>query len=413
MSIVRPFKAIRPDKKYVEDVISLPYDVMNRQEACQMAEGNPYSFLKICRSEIDLPQQQDPYNKEVYAKAKDNIAQFLNKGIFVQEDAPALYIYRQVMEGRVQTGIVGCVSIDEYQNNTIKKHEFTRVEKEKDRINHFDICNAHTEPVFLTYRDDKRIDLLVEGWITNHKAEYDFTTADGISHTLWIVDDKKTVEGLTEVFGEVPSMYIADGHHRSASACKVGLKRREENPDYTGEEEFNFFMAVIFPDRDLNIFDYNRVVKDLNNNTPEEFLNKIKLAGFLVEEKGTQTYRPEKKHDFAMFLEEKWYKLIAPSKLVTDHPIDSLDVAILQNNLLDPILAIKDPRTDKRIDFVGGIRGLKELEDRVNRDMKVAFAIYPVDITDLLKVSDENMVMPPKSTWFEPKLGSGLFIHQL
>lgn len=413
MAIVRPFRAIRPAQKYADKVISLPYDVMNREEAEEMAKGNPYSFLHICRSEIDMPQQKDPYDKSVYEKAKSNIEDFLKKGVFTQDEEPCLYIYRQVMDGRVQTGIAATVSVDEYQNNTIKKHEFTRVEKEQDRINHFDLCDANTEPVFLTYRDDKRLRLLIEGWIGQHKPTYDFETGDGIKHTLWVMDDPQRVVHVTELFEEIPSLYIADGHHRSASACKVGLKRREEHPDYTGDEEFNFFMAVLFPDSDLHIFDYNRVVKDLNGNTAERFLDKIKEAGFRIEKKGTDIYHPEGKHCFAMFLEDNWYKLTAKEEIIPNHVIDSLDVAILQNHILNPILGIEDPRTDKRIDFVGGIRGLEELEKRCHKDMKVAFAVYPVEITDLLTVSDNNMVMPPKSTWFEPKLGSGLFIHAL
>lgn len=413
MATVKPFKAIRPDAKYADKVISLPYDVMNRKEAAEMAADNPYSFLHICRAEIDLPEQENAYDQSVYEKARDNIAERLASGVFVQEDKPALYIYRQIMDGRVQTGIVGCVAVDEYQNNTIKKHEFTRVEKEKDRINHFDVCDADTEPVFLTYRDDKRIRTIMEGYVANHEPEYDITSDDGIQHTLWVVDDPELVKSLTDLFDEIPALYIADGHHRSASACKVGLKRREEHPDYTGDEEFNFFMAVIFPDNDLKIFDYNRVVKDLNGSTSEEFLDKIREAGFDVEEKSSDIYYPEGKHIFAMFLDGKWYKLTARDSIIPDHVTESLDVAVLQNSLLHPILGIEDPRTDKRIDFVGGIRGLEELEKRVNDDMEVAFAVYPVDVDDLLRVADNNMVMPPKSTWFEPKLGSGLFLHSL
>ena len=413
MATVKPFKAIRPDAKYADKVISLPYDVMNRREAAEMAAENPYSFLHICRAEIDLPEQEDAYDRSVYEKARDNIAERLENGVFVQEEKPALYIYRQIMDGRAQTGIVGCVAVDEYQNNTIKKHEFTRVEKEIDRINHFDICDADTEPVFLTYRDDKRIRSIMEGYVANHEPEYDITSEDGIQHTLWVVDDPELVQSLTGLFDEIPALYIADGHHRSAPACKVGLKRREEHPDYTGDEEFNFFMAVIFPDNDLKIFDYNRVVKDLNGNSKEEFLAKIQEAGFEVEEKGSDIYYPEGKHIFAMFLDGKWYKLTAKDSIIPDHVTESLDVAVLQNSLLHPILGIEDPRTDKRIDFVGGIRGLEELEKRVNDDMEVAFAVYPVDVEDLLRVADNNMVMPPKSTWFEPKLGSGLFLHSL
>lgn len=413
MATVRPFKAIRPDEKYASKVVSLPYDVMNRKEAAEMAEGNPYSFLHICRSEIDMPQQEDPYDRSVYEKARDNIDAFLKDGIFVSEERPALYLYRQIMDGRVQTGIVGCVAVDEYKNNTIKKHEFTRVEKEIDRINHFDVCDTNTEPVFLTYRDDKRIRSIMEGFAAANDPVYDVTAADGVQHILWIIDDEKIIDGLVSLFDQIPAMYIADGHHRSASACKVGEKRREENPDYKGDEEFNFFMAAIFPDNDLKIFDYNRVVKDLNGNTCEEFIAKVQASGFAAYDMGEDPYYPEGKGIFSMYLEGRWYKLTASEDIIPDHVIDSLDVSVLQNNLLGPILGIEDPRTDKRIDFVGGIRGLEELVRRAEDDMKVAFAVYPVDVDDLLEVADNDMVMPPKSTWFEPKLGSGLFMHRL
>lgn len=413
MATLRPFKAIRPSEEHASKVVSLPYDVMNREEAAAMAEGNPYSFLHICRSEIDLPEQENQYDRAVYEKAKSNIEEFLEKGIFIKEEKPVLYLYRQIMDGRVQTGIVGCFAIDEYDDNIIKKHEFTRVEKELDRINHFDVCDTNTEPVFLTYRDDKRIRSLMEGFAESNDPVYDVTTADGIQHILWVIDDQGVIDGLVSLFGEIPALYIADGHHRSASACKVGKKRREENPDYSGDEEFNFFMATIFPDEDLKIFDYNRVVKDLNGNTKEEFIGKAQKAGFIVEEKGEEIYYPEKKHVFSMYLDGRWYKLTAKDEIIPDHVTDSLDVAILQNSLLHPVLGIEDPRTDKRIDFVGGIRGLGELKRRADNDMKLAFAVYPVDITDLLTVADNDMVMPPKSTWFEPKLGSGLFLHSL
>lgn len=413
MALVRPFKAVRPDKKYVEKVISLPYDVMNRQEAADMAAGNPYSFLHICRSEIDMPEQHDAYDKSVYEMAKSNLGGYLKNGILVREEKPALYIYREIMEGRVQTGIVGCVSVDEYLDNTIKKHEFTRIEKETDRINHFDICSANTEPVFLTYRNDKRIKYAVENWIDSHEPVYDLTLPDGISHMLWVIDDSRTVSDLSNLFDKIPSFYIADGHHRSASACKVGLKRRKENPDYTGDEEFNFFMAVIFPDNDLHVFDYNRVVKDLNGNTADEFIAKIKEAEFEIRKKGKKPYRPGAKHIFGMFLDGIWYELTANDSIIPDDVIGALDVSLLQDNLLGPVLGINDPRKDKRIDFVGGIRGPEGLEKRCNTDMKVAFAVYPVEIADLMDVSDNGLVMPPKSTWFEPKLGSGLFIHEI
>ncbi len=415
MAIVRPFRAVRPAKDYADKVISLPYDVMNREEAAKMAEGNPCSFLHICRSEIDLPQVENPYSEQVYTKARKNIDDFLANEILIRDEKPLLYIYKQIMDGRSQVGIVGCVSIDEYLNNTIKKHEFTRVEKELDRINHFDRCNTNTEPVFLTYRDDKRLRTLIEGWMNGHGPEYDFTTKDGIGHTLWAIDDQSVIRSLITLFSEIENLYIADGHHRSASAVKVGQKRREEHPDYTGDEEFNFFMAVIFPDVDLKIFDYNRVVKDLNGLSGEAFLGKVSEK-FTVEPAASQNgpYRPEAKHTFGMYLKDQWYKLTAKAEIICDEDvIKCLDVSILQENLLQPILGIEDPRTDKRIDFVGGIRGLEELERRVAKDMEVAFALYPVSISDLLAVSDKGMVMPPKSTWFEPKLGSGLFMHEL
>lgn len=415
MAIVRPFRAIRPAKDYADKVISLPYDVMNREEAAKMAEGNPSSFLHICRSEIDLPQVENPYSEQVYAKARKNIDDFLISEILIRDEKPLLYIYKQIMDGRPQVGIVGCVSIDEYLNNTIKKHEFTRVEKELDRINHFDRCNTNTEPVFLTYRDDKRLRTLIEGWMNGHSPEYDFTTKDGIGHTLWAIDDQGVIGSLVSLFSEIENFYIADGHHRSASAVKVGQKRREEHPDYTGDEEFNFFMAVIFPDVDLKIFDYNRVVKDLNGLSREAFIEKVSEK-FTVEPAASQNspYHPEEKHTFGMYLKDQWYKLTARADIICEEDvIKSLDVSILQENLLQPILGIEDPRTDKRIDFVGGIRGLSELERRVAKDMEVAFALYPVSISDLLAVSDKGMVMPPKSTWFEPKLGSGLFMHEL
>jgi uncharacterized protein (DUF1015 family) len=413
MAILRPFQAVRPAKEYADKVVSLPYDVMNREEAAKMAEGNPCSFLHICRSEIDLPQEDNPYSDSVYEKAKNNILDFLRDGILIKDPKPMYYLYRQIMDGRAQTGIVGCVSIDDYQNNVIKKHEYTRVEKELDRINHFDVCNTNTEPVFLTYRDDKRVRTLLEGFQNHNDPDYDFVTADGIGHTLWAITDDNMISALTNLFGEIDSFYIADGHHRSASAVKVGQKRREEAAGYTGDEEFNYFMAVIFPDSDLKIFDYNRVVKDLNGMTKEEFLREIGKK-FTVEAVKQGPYAPASKHEFGMYLDHQWYRMTAlPGTFDELDVIQSLDVAILQNNLLAPVLGIEDPRTDKRIDFVGGIRGLKELERRAETDMAAAFALYPVSISDLLAVSDQDMVMPPKSTWFEPKLGSGLFLHEL
>lgn len=413
MATVRPFKALRPAPEYAEKVVSLPYDVMNRREAAEMAEGNPYSYLHICRAEIDMPEQENPYDRSVYEKAKSNIYDFFDRGIFIRESEPSFYIYRQIMNGRVQTGFVGCASIDDYQNNIIKKHELTRHEKEVDRINHFDICSADTEPVFFTYKQNRHLAEIIED-ITKGRPEYDIVDANGVAHILWVVNDSSVTAEIEKTFREqVDYLYIADGHHRSASAVNVGLKRRAENPDYTGDEEFNYFMAVMFPDEDLAIFDYNRVVKDLNGYTKEEFLNKISEK-FIVEKiPGSKPYRPEALHTFGMYLKDGWYRLTAiEGTFDGSDPIESLDVSILQSNLLSPVLGIGDPRTDKRIDFVGGIRGLGELEKRVSEDMELAFSLHPVTISQLIAVADAGLLMPPKSTWFEPKLGSGLFIHE-
>ncbi len=413
MAVIRPFKAIRPAKALAEEVISLPYDVMNRSEAKEMCCDKPHNFLHICRSEIDLSDDCDPYSKEVYQKAKSNIQDFLQKGVFVEENAPCIYIYRQIMNGRVQTGIAACTSIDDYQNNIIKKHEFTRHEKELDRINHFDVCNANTEPVFLTYRNNDTINDIISDWIEQHEPEYDIVSEDQTQHIIWVLDDSEIIQNICRCFDNINALYIADGHHRSASAVKVGLKRREENPNYTGMEEFNYFLAVIFPDRDLKIFDYNRVVRDLNGLSSTEFVEKIKDKFIVTPMDSPDPYRPEAPHTFGMYLDNKWFKLEAKKDIIADDTIKGLDVSILQDHLLNPVLGIEDPRKDKRIDFVGGIRGLKELEKRVHSDMTVAFCLYPVSIEQLLAVSDKDLVMPPKSTWFEPKLGSGLFIHKL
>ncbi len=412
MALIRPFSALRPAKEFAEDVISLPYDVMDRREALELAGDNPLSFLHICRSEIDLPHLEDPHHPQVYERARENMEAFVSKGILIREDCPALYIYRQTMHGRIQTGIAGCVSIDEYLEERIKKHELTRVEKELDRIHHFDACNANTEPVFLTYRHREDLKEIIGDWTTHHAPVYDFTASDSIGHALWVVNDPDTIHLIIECFQKIPALYIADGHHRSASAVKVGLKRREENPDFTGAEEFNFFMAVVFPDKDLGIYDYNRVIKDLNGMSEEEFIEKLD-ALFHVEKIENGPFRPDGKHVFSMYLGGAWYRLSARQAILSDDIIRGLDVSILQDHVLAPLLGISDPRTDQRIDFVGGIRGLEELKRRVDFDMAVAFAIYPVPMEDLLAVADQKEIMPPKSTWFEPKLGSGLLIHTL
>lgn len=422
MATVRPFKGLRPAKAYAEKVAALPYDVMNREEAKEMSKGNPYSFLHISRAEIDLPESGD-YDSAVYEKAKENLDRFEKEGVLVQDPEPSYYIYREVMDGRAQTGIVATVSVDEYEDGIIKRHEFTRKEKEKDRIRHFDICNANTEPIFLTYRDNRKLDAIIEGYAKSNEPEYDIVADGDVRHVLWRVLDHNVISSISEIFRSISNLYIADGHHRTASACAVAAKRREENPNYTGDEEFNYIMAAIFPDTELKIYDYNRVVKDLNGLSVDDFIIQIKEAGFNVSELADRIdsedeadynrIRPKKRHEFTMFLSGKWYKLTAEERIIPDDEVASLDVAILQDNLLAPVLAIGDPRTDPRIDFVGGIRGMKELERRVHDDMELAIAVYPVDIGDLLNVADAGKVMPPKSTWFEPKLESGLFIHKL
>lgn len=414
MAIVRPFKGIRPKEDLVEKVASLPYDVMNREEAAQMAEGNDLSFLHVVRSEMDVDPSVSAYDKSVYETARKNLDGMIKDGILVQDDAPKYYIYRQIMNGRVQTGLVGCTSIDEYMNETIKKHEFTRPQKEEDRINNFDHCDANTAPIFLTYRKNDTINTIVNDWIKFHMPVYDFVSDDAIGHIVWTIDDVAIVEQIQDLFNTIDYLYIADGHHRSASSVKVGMKRREEFPNFTGDEEFNFFMSVIFPDEDLFIMDYNRVVMDLNGNTSEEFMAKVAEKFDIVEAEGTEPYRPMSKQTFGMYIDNKWHVITAKKGTWDDaDPVLRLDASILQENLLDPILGIDNPRTNNRIDFVGGIRGLKALEERCAKDCVVAFSMYPTTMEDLIGVADAGEVMPPKSTWFEPKLRSGLFVHRL
>ncbi len=412
MSVLRPFKAIRPKKEYASRVAALPYDVMNSQEARHMVEGNPYSFLHVDKAEIDLPEDTYIYSEEVYEKAKQNLSSLVSDGILKKDEKSCLYIYEQTREGKVQTGIVGCASIDDYMNNIIKKHELTRADKEADRIHHVDTLDSNTGPIFLAHRKNNTVTETVSEWKKNHEAEYDFVS-DGVRQTVWVIDDDNVIAKITDEFAKIPSLYIADGHHRAASAVKVGIKRREANPDYTGDEEFNFFLCVVFCADDLAIMDYNRVIADLNGNTQEEFIDKISEK-FEVEKVGASAYKPEKKHTFGMYLGNEWYCLKAKDGTFDKNdPVGSLDVSILQNNLISPILGIDDPRTDKRIDFVGGIRGLGELERRANSDMKLAFSMYPTTLDELMAIADAGLIMPPKSTWFEPKLLSGLFIHEL
>lgn len=411
MAVIRQFKAIRPTPEMAEKVAALPYDVVNSEEAAEMVIGNPYSFLHVDKAEIDLPAGTDIYSPEVYEKAKSNLEKMITDGVLVQDEKPMLYVYELTMDGRSQTGIVACTSIDEYMQGIIKKHELTREDKEQDRIRHVDICNANTGPIFLAYRTVDEISEIVDN-VKKNAPVYDFTAEDGIIHRAWIIDDEETINRLVKLFKDVPNLYIADGHHRNASAAKVGLKRRNENPNYTGDEEFNYYLAVIFPSDQLKILDYNRVVKDLNGLSEEEFIKKLSEKFDIVETEGRA--KPDKAYDFGMYMNGKWYMLTAKDEIKSKDAVKGLDVSILQDNVLIPILGIGDIRTDKRIDFVGGIRGLGELEKRVDSgEMKVAFAMYPTSIEQLMTIADENKIMPPKSTWFEPKLRSGLFIHSL
>jgi uncharacterized protein (DUF1015 family) len=413
MSTIKPFRAIRPKTDLAERVAALPYDVMNSEEARQMVTGNPYSFLHVDKAEIDLSPDIDLYDEKVYQKARENMDNMIAEGTLQQDAQANFYIYRQIMDGRSQTGIVACCSIDEYLDNKIKKHEFTRADKEQDRINHVNVCDANTGPIFLTYRNRADIDGIIEKWCQGAPT-YNFQSEDGIGHIVWAIDNQQTITELQKCFLQVEELYIADGHHRCASGVKVGQMRREQYPDFTGEEEFNYFLAVIFPDKDLKIMDYNRVVKDLNGLTPAEFFAAVKEKFTVTKTGSAVPYKPQSKHTFGMYIDGQWYELKAHSGTFTaDDPVDRLDVSILQKNLLRPILGIDDPRTDKRIDFIGGIRGLEELERRVKEGMAAAFSMYPVTIQDLMDIADAGQVMPPKSTWFEPKLRSGLFIHKL
>lgn len=411
MAEVRPFCAVRPAGELAAQVAALPYDVYNRKEASLAVRENPLSFLNIDRAETQFPDEVDAYEECVYEKARELFEARVADGTFLQDDVPCYYIYRLTMDGRSQTGIVALSSVDDYLNQVVKKHENTREDKEIDRIRHVDTVNAHTGPIFLAYRKQEEIDRIVRQVCTGTPL-YDFVSEDGVGHTVWKIAAPGLVSRIRKAFGTVPATYIADGHHRAASAVKVGLKRRQENPGWTGEEPFNYFLSVLFPDEQLRILPYNRVVKDLNGLTKEEFLQRIS-KDFEVREIGEKAYAPAGKGEFGMYLEGIWYQLTAGEAVRSQDPVKGLDVSILQDALLGPVLGIGDPRTDKRIDFIGGIRGLKELERRVNEDMAVAFSMYPTSIQELLDVADAGLLMPPKSTWFEPKLRSGLFIHTL
>lgn len=410
MAIIKPFVCVRPDEKVADRVAALPYDVYNRQEACEEVKREPLSFLRIDRAETQFDESVDTYAPEVYAKAKEMLEAAIDDGTFVTDEENAYYIYALTMDGRTQTGIVACASIDDYQNNVIKKHENTRADKEVDRITHVDTCSAQTGPIFLAYRANRVIGECVN---TTKKspAIYDFVSPDGVRHQVWKMSEPGCVAAVQKAFADIDAIYIADGHHRAASAVKVGLKRRAANPSYTGDEEFNYFLSVLFPDEELMILPYNRVVKDLNGYTEDAFMAKMEKI-FDVKQSDV-CVMPSAKATFGMYLGGKWYELTAHGDILSDDPVEGLDVAVLQNHVLKPLLGIDDPKTDKRIDFVGGIRGLGELEKRCAADSVLAFSMYPTSIGELFAVADAGLLMPPKSTWFEPKLRSGLFIHKI
>lgn len=413
MAIIRPFKGIRPKKELVEKIASKPYDVLNEKEARAEAAGNNLSFYHVIKPEIDFPDGYNVYAPEIYTKGKSNFDRMVQDGVFFKDKTDCLYIYAQTMKGRRQFGIVAAAAVDDYFNDIIKKHELTRPDKEEDRKNHVRVSKLNYEPVFFAYPNVPALDKIVAG-VVQAPAEYDFTADDGIRHEFWVISDGATVNQMVDLFARIPATYVADGHHRTAAAALVGQELRKAKPDYSGKESFNFFLAVHFPDNQLAIMDYNRVVKDLNGLSNEQFLDSLRKS-FLVETVGAAAYRPARLHEFSMYLDGQWYKLTAKTGTYDDaDPIGVLDVTVLSKQILEPILGIQDLRTDKRIDFVGGLRGLGELERRVNSgEMKVAFALYPVTMKQLIDISDSGKIMPPKTTWFEPKLRSGLILHSL
>ena len=413
MAILKAFKGIRPIKDQAVKIASRPYDVLNRAEAFKEAEGNPLSFLHIVKPEIDLPVSMDEHDPEVYRKGSANFQKMIADGIFFTDDSEKLYVYAQTMDGRTQYGIVGCASVDDYMNNVIRKHELTRPDKEEDRKNHIRVSNVNYEPVFFAYPAVPELDEIVAKIIAA-PAEYDFVADDGIGHQVWVINNEAVIARIIELFAAIPNTYVADGHHRTAAAALVGDEKRKANPNHTGNEEYNFFLAVHFPENQLKIFDYNRVVKDLNGHSEEDFLNELE-NGFIVQCKGTEEYCPSALHQFSMYLGGKWYALTARQGTYNDDdPIGCLDVTVLSDLALTPILNITDLRNSKRIDFVGGIRGLGELKRRVDSgEMAVAFALYPVSMKQLIDIADTGNIMPPKTTWFEPKLRSGLVVHSI
>ncbi len=414
MAIIKPFKGFRPIKENVNRIASRPYDVLNSDEARVEVEGNPFSFLHVVKPEVDLPKDVDLHSDIVYNTAKENLNKLINDKQFIQDEKPCYYVYAQTMFGKTQYGIVGGAAVEDYVNGIIKKHELTRPDKEEDRMNHVRVTNVNAEPVFFAYQDNAKLDKIVADAVKN-EAEYDFTTEDEVGHHFWVINNEATVANIEKIFAEeVAYTYVADGHHRTAAAGLVGKERKENNPNHTGNEEYNFFMAVHFPESQLTIIDYNRVVKDLNGLNKDELIAKLQ-ENFSVKEMGADEYRPNELHNFSMYIDGKWYSLTANSNTYNNNdPIDVLDVTILTKTILDPLLDIKDLRRSTRIDFVGGIRGLGELKKRVDSgEMAVAFALYPVSMKQLMDIADNDKIMPPKTTWFEPKLRSGLVIHSL
>lgn len=414
MAILKAFKGWRPPIEIVKELASRPYDVLDSNEARVEADGNQYSLLHIIKPEIDLPVEIDIHSEIVYNKASENLAIFRKNGWLIQDEKDCLYIYAQTMNGKTQYGVVGCAGVDDYMHNIIKKHELTRPDKEEDRMKHVRITNANMEPVFFTYPAQHEIDEIVNNVVLNNAPMYDFISNDGFGHHFWVIDDSKTIEHLIELFAKLPATYVADGHHRTAAAALVGNEKKRNNPKHTGKEEYNFFLAVHFPDNQLTIIDYNRVVTDLNGHSTDQFIEKLK-TNFDLKEIGTEIYHPGRLHNFSMYLNGKWYSLTAkPGTYDDNDPIGVLDVTILTNQVLDPLLNITDLRRSKRIDFIGGIRGLGELKRRVDSgEMAAAFALFPVSMKQLMDIADSGNIMPPKTTWFEPKLRSGLVIHSL
>ncbi len=414
MAILKPFKGLRPPVQIAEKLASRPYDVLNSTEARLEAAGNPYSLLHIIKPEIDLPESVDIHSQPVYDKAKENFGLYREKGWLVPDQKELLYIYAQTMNGKTQYGIVGCAGVSDYMNGIIKKHELTRKDKEEDRMKHVRITNANMEPVFFTYPAVQEIDVIVERFVKDHQPVYDFVAPDGVGHHFWVIDNDDIISRLVSLFKDIPYTYVADGHHRTAAAALVGNEKKLNNPNHTGSEEYNYFLAVHFPDNQLSIIDYNRVVKDLNGMDPGEFMKKLEGV-FTIKSMGPEIYKPGSLHNFSMYMEGCWYSLTAkPGTFDDTDPIGVLDVTILSRLVLDQILGIKDLRTSNRIDFVGGIRGLGELKKRVdNGEMKVAFALFPVSMKQLINIADSGNIMPPKTTWFEPKLRSGLVVHLL